>query len=329
MKQVKLIYTVIVCVIILSTSMGIAEDREQKLYTLHPLVGNVIDAEENEKYNLFGSIEGFIVAKVYEHINIEKNKRDYFLHLLGSTEKGGFLVARKLNNEEVGKLEIFLNCFEEKPYLIEQHSQDAPIIPLSKTVLKSIGRVLSIKLLNDSGLVGTIAHATADTIYLKKLRFPIPDSMIKEVYLASYKGKFPIQPMTFPVSGIGESVINSLGKSKHIRLWFGPDLKDAIRFQRKQIAWTVLADSLVLTGSEDVKLPSKSLIQIDVGKKNRVRGIATGLLIGSIPTVITFAALSGGEGSIPQEYNALLAAIVYGSPLIGGIIGGIAGGSVS
>ena len=51
--------------LILVPLLALAGEKEQKLYTIHPLVGDVIDAEENEKYNLFGPIEGFFAAKVY------------------------------------------------------------------------------------------------------------------------------------------------------------------------------------------------------------------------------------------------------------------------
>ena len=54
MRRVDFICTVLILVLIHIPSLCCAGKKELKLRILHPVVGEVIDAEENKKFNLFG-----------------------------------------------------------------------------------------------------------------------------------------------------------------------------------------------------------------------------------------------------------------------------------
>jgi len=340
MKQAELIYTVIVCVMILSSSTGIAEEKEQRLYTIHPLVGDVIDAEENEKYNLFGPIEGFIAVKVYECIDEgfpegHPHQQRYFLHLIGMTEEGAYLVVQELSKSEKRKVEIHLSNLEELSNEAWLHSKANSMLPLPGAVVQGTEGILSMVLVDDTEVVGTIIYATADTIFVKNLSIPILDSMIKEVKVVSSAplsvssdGRLPMRPITLSVSGINGSAKAKLGGTKHLRLWFEADRKNALHLRRRPITWTVLDDSLILTGPHDIQIPSEALTRVDAGHRHILRGVAVGCLAGTVTGFILFNnnRCEDCESGIHDFYSFLI--FVPSSALLGSIIGAIVGSRV-
>ena len=327
MRRFVFIYAVVTIILILVPSLSLAEEKEQKLYTIHPLVGDVIDAEENEKYNLFGPIEGFIAAKFYEYEDMGKQRQ--YLHIIGETEEGGYIFVRALDirgRHKLHELGDYLRDFEEKYSGTVPHLQADPFIPFSKDALETVGRILSIKLIDDTELVGSIAHATVDTIFLIDLSIPIPDSMIKEVKVVSSRERFLRKYVILPVSGIGKSGHTKLGGANHLRLWFGPDPEDAIQLCRKSVTWTVLADSLLLTGPHDIHISSETLSRVEVGRKNVWLGAGIGLLAGIGVSYTLFHDFKCDDCSYIAPF--LIAAAVT-PPVIGGVIGVIIGSRIS
>ena len=328
MRSVYFVYAVGAVILILLPLLAFAGEKEQRLYPL-PIVGNVVDAEENEKYNLFGPIEGFIAAKFYEYEDMGKQRQ--CLHILGETEGGGYLFVRELDirsRHKLRELEEYLRNFENKHPGAVPHSQADPCVPFSRDALEIVGRMLSIKLVDDTELLGTIVHVTADTIFLKDLSIPLPDFMIKEVKVAPSGGRFSMRYLTLPVSGLSESGESRLGWAKHLRLWFGSELEGTIHLQREPIFWTVLADSLVLTGPHDVELPAKPLTQMDVGRSHLWRGLGIGLLVGIVGAVVAFDTFEEDCGAEDNACRIALFALVSAGALLTGTTGAIVGSRV-
>ena len=340
MRQVDFVYAAVAVILILLYSFALAEEKEQKLYILHPLVGDVIDAEENEKYNLFGQIEGFIAVRFYDCIDKgfpkgHPNRQRYFLHLIGMRDEDGYLLVHELSKGEKREMEIHLSNFEDLSDETKLHSQANPLLPLLGDVIKSTESTLSIILIDDTEVVGTIIHATTDAIFLKGLSIPILDSMIKEVNILSSKpllpsseAKFPIRPMTFSVSGISGSAKVELGRAKHLRLRFGPDRKNAFHLRRRPATWTVLADSLVLTGTHDIQIPSEPLTRVDIGHRHILRGVVVGCLAGTATGFILFNNNRCRDCESGRSDFLTFLICVPSSALLGSILGGVIGSRV-
>src|SRR5574341_2019475 len=82
------------CAILVSAPFATAQSGSMKPQVVHEAIGEVIDAQENAKYHIFGDITGFTAGRLYGD-----SRSGYQLHLLRNSSEGGQLLILKLSPE--------------------------------------------------------------------------------------------------------------------------------------------------------------------------------------------------------------------------------------
>ena len=180
MKQYH-IFTVLCffCIVISTFQNAYSEAADVYIYVLHDSLGEVIDAQENSCYNIFGDIKGFCAARIH-HVRTGK----YQVHLLRNLEGKAQIIVKNLP----------LYC-ENRPlcYLIEKRRR-----ALQKKKIKFENSLYHIKesewhdtsenkkliLRDGSQIIGTLKQVRSDTLIIQTLGgivIEVPDANIAKV----------------------------------------------------------------------------------------------------------------------------------------------------
>ncbi|MCK5132636.1 MAG: hypothetical protein KAR40_10860, partial [Candidatus Sabulitectum sp.] len=175
----------IIPVLVVAMISAGSDVSQSQAHAFHEYLGEMIDAEENSEYNVFGNVEGFSAAKLYS-----KNGNSYSLHLLRNFHDHAQLLIIDLSQEKFDSLyqTIAQRCSTITEGLI-MHALPAFQIDESDWDENSVNR--KIVLLDGSEIIGTLENAVGDTLMVLSaggLLIAIPDDKIG--HIAELRGEF-------------------------------------------------------------------------------------------------------------------------------------------
>lgn len=146
---------------------------------LHPSLGQVIDAQENLRYNIFGDITGFAAASIYQ---LEVSK--YQLHLLRNFEDRAQILILGLPVIQLTQLRTKVEN-RVKVGLEKEIRFDPVLYPVAESRWAEVNEIKKLTLQDGSELFVTLQKAQLDTLIVRTLggiEVKIPDNQIASVH---------------------------------------------------------------------------------------------------------------------------------------------------
>lgn len=159
----------------------VAQPSGGALHVLHDSLGEVIDAEENARYNIFGEVAGFTAARIHQ-----VGTGDLELHLLRNAEgraqiaiirlplhgDPGYSTMRSIVANRIGAARTEAVQFDTAIYPVRE----------SSWAERSVNKKLLLR--DGSQLIVTFKRAQGDTLFVQTaggLQIPVPDINIAKV----------------------------------------------------------------------------------------------------------------------------------------------------
>ena len=174
MKTLRCVFALVMLSVIIADP-AYSQTQSLRSWEFHPQVGEVIDADENALFNIFGKIDGFAAARLFA-----VGTASYRLHLLRHVADGGQVLIIQLNSVELNRLS------EQLVKRIQNESIDRsqPIFPIQAKQWPQTQGLAKIYLHAGSMLMGTIRSVSHDTLMVVTtggLTVPVPDVALANV----------------------------------------------------------------------------------------------------------------------------------------------------
>ncbi len=155
----------------------IIQAQSNRNATLHESLGEVIDAQENHLFNIFGDIIGFAAARFY------LDRGAYCLHILRNTDSGAQVLIQNMNVDTFTQLQT--NMSVRIATLQKQKVQfDQTLYSIEESKWQEKSRNKNLILHDGSQLVGILQRAQHDTLVMQTLtgiQIPVPDLQIAKI----------------------------------------------------------------------------------------------------------------------------------------------------
>lgn len=175
----------IIPILVIAIMSSGSDVSQSHAHAFHEYLGEMIDAEENSEYNIFGNIEGFSAAKLYSN-----NGNSFSIHLLRNFRDQAQLLIINLSHEEFDslyqKIGQHCSCITENLVM--------PVLPafqIDESDWDGNSANRKILLLDGSEIIGTLESAVGDTLMVLSaggLLIAIPDDKIERI--AELRGEF-------------------------------------------------------------------------------------------------------------------------------------------
>ncbi len=142
---------------------------------ISPVLGQVIDSQENTTYKIFPDIQGFSAARFYQ-----RGQNDYYLHILRNTETGGKLLIVHLNPVTFSKIKDNI-LSKISSYDKTGRPSDVLVYPIDETKWVEKTKQKKIRLFDGNEIVGAIVRVSNDTLFVRTtagLEIPVPDDIV-------------------------------------------------------------------------------------------------------------------------------------------------------
>ncbi|MGH7492913.1 MAG: hypothetical protein ACREOO_11020 [bacterium] len=164
--------------LLLLAPLSHAQSKKQSPQSFHDALGEMVDYQENIRYNLFGQIEGFTAARLYAFF-----QQDYYLHLLRNREAQAQLIIVRLTAATHQQLRQRINLH------IAEVAQGKPTpagaaYSISETQWGESTGMKKVALRDGTTINGTLYRAQGDTLFVQTasgLQIPVPDPQIVEL----------------------------------------------------------------------------------------------------------------------------------------------------
>jgi len=153
--------------------------QTQKRVALHQAVGEVIDAEENQRYHLFSQDLGLVAATVYR-----TQDNQWRLHLRGSKNNKSWALTRKLSPAEHLALQRRIQRVEDAKAAGRPVNVATPVLPVTLPVEALSDQPTRVTLTDNTKLLGRIVGVTEEGLTFvtaSDLSMQIPDDKIKDI----------------------------------------------------------------------------------------------------------------------------------------------------
>jgi hypothetical protein len=184
------IFVMLAGIFLLIASCAVVKGGDFTSQPLHELLGDVIDAQENLRYNIFGDIPGFTAARIYR---VHANK--YRLHLLRNSAGRGQILVLYLPIESFSRLQK--NVASRIDSARGQDRAFAPALyPIEESKWSEKSAHKKLILHDGSQIFVSLERAVNDTMLVQTLggiEISVPDVNIAEIADLRgemYKGEF-------------------------------------------------------------------------------------------------------------------------------------------
>ncbi|MDZ7288983.1 MAG: hypothetical protein ONB44_01235 [candidate division KSB1 bacterium] len=145
---------------------------------LHEILGEIIDAQENAKYQIFGDIPGFTAGRLHGD-----QRSGYQLHLLRNRDESAQLLIVKITPE---RFEVLRRRVAERINAVSRN-ETVPaqaVYPIAESQWPAATGLRKLTLHDGTVLNGTFSRAQGDTLFVRTsggLQVPVPDAQIVAV----------------------------------------------------------------------------------------------------------------------------------------------------
>jgi hypothetical protein len=166
------------CAILVLAQFAAAQSGSMKPQIIHQTFGEVIDAQENAKYHIFGEISGFTAGRLYGDA-----RSGHQLHLLRNSDGNAQLLILKISPETH---EFLRRAIAERTDAVSrgESASTQVIYPIAERQWPAPSGIEKVVLRDGTTLNGTFARAQGDTLFVHTsggLQVQVPDAQIAEV----------------------------------------------------------------------------------------------------------------------------------------------------
>ncbi len=156
-----------------------AQDSKEHVQSFHTELGEVVEAQENARYNLFGAVRGFSAARLYAG-RAQNGERNFVLHVLRNDSAGAQWARIALTPESKRQ---FLARIDAR---VQASARNAgtpavAVYPIADHFWKERGRLKKIALRDGSAIHAALLRAQTDTLFVQTpggVQVTLPDAQI-------------------------------------------------------------------------------------------------------------------------------------------------------
>ena len=166
------------CIVVLTLCLPIRSMSQTDALQLHDIVGDVIDAHENEQYHFFGTISGFTAARLMPRGS--RTLSFYMIRNFAARAQFFIFSMNEIPIEEIrARIAQRINLVQKDSSQFEQ-----ALFPVTESQWQEKSRNKKVTLRDGNQLLGTFSRAQSDTLTVMThsgLAIPVPISLIANV----------------------------------------------------------------------------------------------------------------------------------------------------